>query len=80
MKLSVIYTPRSLKPHSLGVVCFVLGFKSPLQNVIMLAELLWSAKRVAPQQRGSSPEGSKKHYVSGAPHQRGITNYELRIV
>ncbi len=30
---------RGLKPHPLRVVCFVLGFKSPLQNVITNYEL-----------------------------------------
>ncbi len=34
-----IYTPRGLKPHPLRVVRFVLGFKSPLQNVITNYEL-----------------------------------------
>ena len=29
---------RGLKPHPLGFVCFVLGFKFPLQNVITLAQ------------------------------------------
>nr|MDJ0798152.1 hypothetical protein [Calothrix sp. MO_167.B12] len=35
----LLYTPRGLKPHPLRVVCFVLGFKSPLQNVITNYEL-----------------------------------------
>ncbi len=38
-QIGIIYTPRGLKPHPLRVVCFVLGFKSPLQNVITNYEL-----------------------------------------
>ena len=35
----IIYTPRGLKPHPLRVICFMLGLKSPLQNLITNYEL-----------------------------------------
>ncbi|MDJ0796037.1 MAG: hypothetical protein QNJ51_04240 [Calothrix sp. MO_167.B12] len=39
VQISLSILKRGLKPHPLRVVCFVLGFKSPLQNIITNYEL-----------------------------------------
>ena len=76
-------TGHDIKPHPLRVVCLVLGFKSPLQNVITLACLLQrnyvNAQRAAKatQLLWSAKREAPLKGAALPKGARGITNYEL---